>query len=161
MGSPEEVIKWDPTPPEDPTPEEWLHWANQLHLAQAFGIVVSELGEGRLVAVVSDPPKPLNPNGSVHGGIQLAIADHCLGVVAVTRMPPRHLPVSASVHASFHRPAMPPLTVRGRVLSAGRTLVHTEIELLDDKGRLCTSTYGAMVALPSEAVTTNTERPGR
>ena len=158
MASPDETIEWDPTPPDDPSPDDWLRWANQLHFCQAFGLVVSEMAEGILLATLAEAPPPINPNGSVHGGLQLAIADHCLGMVAVTRMPPRHLPVSASVHGSFHRPAMPPLTIRGRVLSAGRRLVHSEIELYDERDRLCTSAYGAMMALTVEAATTNTER---
>ncbi len=150
-----DTLDWNPHAPEERTPENWLRWGNQLGFCQALGIVCTELGDGKLTATVESAPVMANPNGSIHGGMQLAIADHCLGMVAATRMQPGFLPASTSVHGTFHRPAMPPITIRGRVLSAGRTLVHAEVELFDERGRLCTSSYGAMAAVDAKAVTRN------
>ena len=145
--------EWDPTTPGDPTPENWLAWANALPMCEALGLVCTELGDGLLVASVAEAPMVPNPNGSVHGGLQLAIADHCLGIVVIPQLPPGFLVVSASVNALFHRPAMAPLDVRGKVLSVGRTLAHAEVRLLDNSGRLCTTVHGAMAPVSREAIT--------
>ena len=156
--NPAPVESWDPTTPVSRTPEAWLSWANELPITGALKIVITEVGDGRLLGEVAESALPLNPNGSLHGGTQLAIADHCMGMVAIPVIDPGFVVVSAGVHASFHRPAMPPLTVRGRVLSAGRTLVQTEIELYHEHDRLCTSAYGTMAVLSQEAATRNTTR---
>lgn len=159
--APSAAETWDPTPPGDGSPEEeWLRWANQLPICRALGISCSELGDGRLTAVVEEPPLVANPNGSIHGGLQVAIADHCMGIAGATVVPTGHLVVTASVHASFHRPALTPATVRGRVMSTGRTLVHVEMELRDQRDRLCTSAHGAMAVLSSDAVRKTTSRGG-
>jgi uncharacterized protein (TIGR00369 family) len=148
-----EAPVWDPSTPEDPTPEDWLAWANALPICVALGIVCSQLSGGEMRASVAEAPLIANPNGSVHGGMQLAIADHCLGMVTIPSLPPGHLVVSASINSLFHRPAIPPLDVRGTVLSVGRTLAHAEIKLLDASGRLCTTVHGAMAPVSREAIT--------
>lgn len=160
MAGREQEVDWDPSPPEERTPESWLRWANGLPICGALGLVCTELGDGRLLAEVAEAPLVPNPNGSVHGGLQIAIADHCMGMVAVPALPPGFLVVTASVNASFHRPAMAPLSVQGRVLSVGRTLVQTEIELRDESDRLCTSAYGTMAAVDRETVTRSAPRSG-
>jgi uncharacterized protein (TIGR00369 family) len=154
------VESWDPSTPDSRTPEAWLQWANGMPISRALNLVITEIGEGRLVGEVKTSVLPLNPNGSLHGGTQLAIADHCMGLVAIPAIDPGFVVVSAGVHASFHRPAMPPLTIRGRLLSAGKTLAQTEIELYDERNRLCTSAYGTMAVLSLEVATRNaaTER---
>ena len=147
------VETWDSTTPESRTPEAWLRWASEMPITRALNIEIAEIGDGRLLAKVSESALPLNPNGSLHGGTQLAIADQCMGLVAIPAIDPGFVVVSAGVHAAFHRPAMPPLTIRGRVLSVGKTLVQTEIELYDERDRLCTSAYGTMAVLAHEVAT--------
>jgi uncharacterized protein (TIGR00369 family) len=127
-------------------------------ISRALNLVIIEIGDGRLLGKVSESALPLNPNGSLHGGTQLAIADQCMGLVAIPAIDPGFVVVSAGVHASFHRPAMPPLTIQGRLLSAGKTLAQTEIELYDERDRLCTSAYGTMAVLSLEVATQNRGR---
>ena len=152
------VETWDSTTPESRTPEAWRRWASGMPITGALNIEIAEIGDGRLLARVAESALPLNPNGSLHGGTLLAIADQCMGLVAIPAIDPGFVVVSAGVHASFHRPAMPPLTIRGRVLSVGKTLVQTEIELYDKRDRLCTSAYGTMAVLTHEVATRDRER---
>lgn len=55
-----------------------------------------------------ESPWATNPNGAVHGGLILAAADQCMGIVAVTAMEPGRLPMTATLNAEFHRPARAP-----------------------------------------------------
>ena len=156
--SPAPVETWDSTTPESRTPEAWRRWAGGMPITGALNIEIGEIGDGRLLATVAESALPLNPNGSLHGGTLLAIADQCMGLVAIPAIDPGFVVVSAGVHVSFHRPAMPPLTIRGRVLSIGKTLVQTEIELYDKRDRLCTSAYGTMAVLAHDVATRERER---
>ncbi len=153
MGGPVQSRDWDPIPPPERTAESWLRWANELPFCRALGLVTSELGDGRLTAGLERAPVVANPNGSVHGGLQVALADHCMGMAAIAVLPPGFLAVTASVHASYHRPAVPPLTLRGFVRSSGRTLVHVDVDVFDSRNRLCTSAHGTMAVVDAETVT--------
>lgn len=133
-------------PPPGSDERDFVTWATALPISRDLGLVCTALTEELgLFAVDSVPLRP-NPNGSVHGGLVAAIADQCLGVVAVVNAPPEQLPVTASLHGQFHRPALAPLSVRARRLSAGRRLIFVECEIGDRRGNRC-ATFQATMAI--------------
>ena len=148
---------WDPTPPpEGATEAEWLEWANGLPITKELGFVCSEIRKGNVVAEVEKPVFIPNPNGSAHGGLQLAIADHVMGIAGASAAPPGHVVVTSRLSSSFHRPAMCPLTVRARVTSVDARQTHVELEMENARGEICTRAEGAMTIQDMAAVT----RPG-
>jgi uncharacterized protein (TIGR00369 family) len=100
--------------------------------------------EGHVRAVLTDAHWPLNPNGAVHGGMVVAWADHCFGLVASTALSPGQVPATATLTAEFLRPALPPLTFDARVDRAGRSLAFISVDVYDKAERLCAKVVGTM-----------------
>jgi uncharacterized protein (TIGR00369 family) len=126
------------TPPAPDAPaDDWSLWADSLGNSRQLGLECAEISPGRAVMRMAASPWPVNPNGSLHGGLVLAAADQCLGVAAVTAMDPGLLPATATLNAEFHRPAFAPLTFAARVRRRGRSLMFVEADVTDEAGRLC------------------------
>jgi uncharacterized protein (TIGR00369 family) len=125
---------------------EWIVWANRLPNFSEIGLECIEIGPG--VALLSLPASPLtaNPNGSVNGGLVLAAADQCMGLVALTTLQPGALPATATVHAEFLRPAFSPLTFRATVTQRGARLVFVAVDVQDAEQRLCVRCSGTMAS---------------
>jgi uncharacterized protein (TIGR00369 family) len=141
------------SPPHAGTAADWKRWVEALPLAATFGFECVDIDPGRIKLRFAAAPVPLNPNGSVHGGVLAAAADECMGIVAITALPPGSLPATASLHVDYHSPAFPPLTLLGRVDRAGRTLVFVDVDIEDRDGRVCTRCRGTMAplgAIPKE-----------
>ncbi|MEV6985385.1 PaaI family thioesterase [Sphaerisporangium sp. NPDC051017] len=145
LASSEEEVRWVP-PLADAPERELVEWANALPMTGGLNIVCRSLSLAEGVFTVPFGPLVANPNGAVHGGIVSAIADQCLGVVSVVNAPRDRLSVTASLHGQFHRPAIPELTIRARLISAGRTLIFVECVVEDARGRRC-ATFEATMAV--------------
>jgi uncharacterized protein (TIGR00369 family) len=126
--------------------EAFLAWADALPMSRALGIVCTSLSTESGAFSVGRVPLEPNPNGAVHGGVVAAIADQCLGVVAVANAPREQMSVTASLHGQFHRPAIPPLAIRVRRLAAGARLIFVECQIDDARGKRC-GTFQATMAV--------------
>jgi uncharacterized protein (TIGR00369 family) len=137
-----------PTPAAYPTPEQssdhWRSWADGLPMSRWCGLRCADIGHGHYECVMDESPLALNPNGSVNGGATAAVADHCMGVVAMTVLSPTAVAVTAALTAEYHRPAYPPLTFKASVTSRGSTLLFVQVEVGDREGRLCVRSQGTM-----------------
>lgn len=142
-------------PPAGAAEQEFVNWANALPMSRELKIVCTSLVPEAGTFTVDEVPLRANPNGAVHGGLVAAIADQCLGVVSVVNAPREHMSVTASLHGQFHRPAIPPLTIRVRRVSVGRRLIFVECEIEDDWGTRCGTFQATMV------VGGNEQRPSR
>lgn len=138
---------WDPTPPGSGSPQSWREWADALPIARSLGLTCIAIGPGEGSFAIEIAPVSANPNGSIHGGLLLAAADQCMGAVAMTVLEPGCLPVTASLHGRFHRPAVAPVTLSAHVRNSGRSLVFVDVEIEDAQGRLCTSAQGTMMSV--------------
>jgi uncharacterized protein (TIGR00369 family) len=98
----------------------------------------------------------LNPNGGVNGGLIVAAADQALGTVALSAMPPGSLPATATINASYLRPAFPPLLFRAEVSQSGRRIVFVTVDIEDRDGRICVRCNGAMAAQTDAAMVPQT-----
>jgi uncharacterized protein (TIGR00369 family) len=138
-----------PRPQEYPTPEssseDWRSWADGLPMSRWCGLRCLDIGHGRYECVMDESPLALNPNGGVNGGATAAVADHCMGVVAMTVLSPTAVGLTAALTAEYHRPAYPPLTFKARVTSHGSTLLFVQVDVEDRQGRLCVRGQGTMV----------------
>jgi uncharacterized protein (TIGR00369 family) len=132
--------------PHGGTASEWIHWAEAHPVAELIGLQVTHAEPGHVRLVVQESQWPLNPNGAVHGGMVLAWADHCFGIVAMTTAAPGVIPATATLTAEFVRPAIPPLTYDARVDRSGKTLMFISVEVLNAHGKLCAKVNGTMSA---------------
>lgn len=122
-----------------------LDWANALPIARDLNIVCTALTPDLGTFTVGTGPLSPNPNGAVHGGLVSAIADQCLGIMSTVNAPPDRMSVTAALHGQFHRPAMPPLAIRARRISAGRRLIFVECEIYDAGSNRCSTFQGTMI----------------
>jgi uncharacterized protein (TIGR00369 family) len=137
--------------PEGAAEDDLTAWIDDLPMSGGLGIVCRSLNTEAGVFTVARAPVVANPNGAVHGGMVAALADHCMGAVAMLNSPRDRLAVTAALHGQYHRPALPELTVRVRLLSAGRTLVFVECDVEGAHGRRC-STFQATMAVGGGAL---------
>lgn len=134
------------SPPPSGAPEaDFVEWSNALPMARDLHIVCTSLTPDEGTFTVDSGPLSPNPNGAVHGGLVSAIADHCLGVVSTVNAPREQMSVTGSLHGQYHRPAMPPLAIRSRLIAGGRRLIFVECEIRDARGKRCSTFQGTMV----------------
>jgi uncharacterized protein (TIGR00369 family) len=149
---------WDPTPPEGGSPEDWAAWANELPMSRQLGLVCTDLRPGHATFEVRKAPVIANPNGSVHGGLLVALADQCMGAVTIPTLSAGMLVNTAALHARFHRPALPPLFLEARVARTGRSLAFVDVTIEDSDGRVCMTAEGTMAIV---SLASATRRAGR
>ena len=135
-----------PPVPADDDWGRWIDWANRLPNLRELGLRCVAVEAGLTEVVLDQPSTSLNPNGAVNGGIVIAAADQCMGIVALTTMEAGSLPATATLNAEFLRPAFPPLTMRATVAQRGKRLVFVAVSVEDCEGRLCVRTSGTMAA---------------
>jgi uncharacterized protein (TIGR00369 family) len=132
-------------PPLDAPESKLIDWANALPTSRGLNIVCTSLGQEPGVFRVGEAPLAPNPNGAVHGGMVATIADQCPGVVSVIGAPRHLMSVTGSLHGQYYRPALPPLTIRSKLIAAGRRPIFVEAEIDDARGRRCESFRATMV----------------
>jgi uncharacterized protein (TIGR00369 family) len=133
-----------PPAPHGGEPAEWITWVENQHITDMIGMRCVQAEPGRVTIIVEASPWPLNPNGAVHGGLVLAWADHCFGMVGMTTAEPGQMPATATLTAEFVRPAIPPLTYEARVDRSGRTLTFISVNVHNALGGLCAKVSGTM-----------------
>jgi uncharacterized protein (TIGR00369 family) len=122
----------------------WVDWANGVPSFRDSGLRCLSVESGSAVLTLAESPWSPNPNGAVNGGLVIAAADQCMGLVALTTLDPEALPATATLHAEFLRPAFAPLTFRASVAQRGKRLVFVSVEVEDSAGRLCVRCSGTM-----------------
>lgn len=110
-------------------------------LARFLDLDISYDDEARTCTVVLPYAGHLcNPQGSVHGGVIATAMDVSMGHLC-------HRFLSTAVTIEMNLRFFRPLTGRGRctgrILNAGRRLVHLESRLTDDEGRLVAFAAGS------------------
>jgi len=124
----------------------WMQWANALPNLSEINLQCEQISAGYIRLRLEKSRWGLTPIGGVNGGLVIAAADQAMGIVALTVMPRGALPATATLNASYFRPAMPPLTFQARVTESGRRLVFVKLDVEDRAGRVCVSCSGAMAA---------------
>jgi uncharacterized protein (TIGR00369 family) len=122
----------------------WVAWANGVPSFRDSGLRCLSVESGGAVLTLAQSPWSPNPNGAVNGGLVIAAADQCMGLVALTTLDPGALPATATLHAEFLRPAFAPLTFRASVAQRGNRLVFVSVDVENATGRLCVRCTGTM-----------------
>lgn len=89
--------------------------------------------EQTCTVVLPHAPHLCNPQGSVHGGILTTAVDISMGHLCH-----RYLSAAVTIELQmrFFRPLTSEATCTGRIVRAGRRIVHLESRVLDAEGRL-------------------------
>ena len=91
-------------------------------------------------------PHLCNPQGSVHGGIITTALDISMGHLCKRFL---SAAVTIEMQMRFFRPLTGTGTATGRLIRAGRRIVHLESRLTDDQGRLTALGTGSWQRLDS------------
>jgi uncharacterized protein (TIGR00369 family) len=128
--------------------QAWRRWAEHMPILDAYGIRCTAIGPGHAVLVLDRSPIPLNPNGSLFGGITAAIADAAFGCAFMPSVEPGQLPATAHLAVEYQRPAFLPLTFDARVTSQGRSLLFCHVTVTGSDERICNICHGVMAIRP-------------
>jgi len=139
----DDLAEWArPDPGSSISPEQW---ANNLRMSPQLNMTCTSLGADGATFVVSAPPLADNPNGSVHGGMLAAIADHAMSILAAWVKPAGTIAFTGALNVQYHRPAIAPLALRAYVIMSGRRASFIELEIRADDGRRCASAQATMI----------------
>ncbi|ARS29140.1 PaaI family thioesterase [Sphingomonas sp. KC8] len=108
-------------------------------IARLMGFELVEVGDG--VALFQGEPNAdlLNPLGTVHGGWALTLIDSAGGCAAHSTLAPGFGYTTIETKANFARPIASDsglIRAEGRVVTAGRRIIATEIRMTDTRGRI-------------------------
>ena len=94
--------------------------------------------EGGTIEVGFDgKPEFANPAGFVQGGILSAMMDDAMGPITVAHLKGRAFPSTIDLHTQFLRPVrFGAITVKARVVQAGKAVAFQEADLFDSRGKL-------------------------
>ena len=116
-----------------------------------YGLVVTELGDGRATGRVEVRDELKQPAGLVHGGVYAAIAES-LAAAGTDAAVAAHGKVATgfSTSTSFLRPITAgSIHASARARHRGRTTWVWEVELSDDAGRVCVLTRATVTVRPA------------
>lgn len=122
----------------------WMDWANAYPSVAAVGLRCTAISEASATFSLIEPPFPVNPNGSVNGGVLALAFDQIMGVAAGRAAPTGSMPATVSLNVSFHRPSRGPLRFESELIPGGRTVVVVHVVALDESRRRCASATGTM-----------------
>ena len=136
-------------PPTIEDEASWCAWADGLPASAALNLRCRSAGPSEVTAIIETSPWPLNPNGSMFGGLLAAGLDQTLGLAAMAAKYPDGITATSSLTCNFVRPAIPPLTFQARVVRTGRVLISLEGSVLDNSGAICAYAIGTWSATES------------
>jgi uncharacterized protein (TIGR00369 family) len=146
---PRAYTEWaDNSAPYGQDEQAWRRWAERTPILDAYEVRCTTIGPGRAVLVLDHSPIPLNPNGSLFGGITAAIADAAFGCVFMPSVNEGQLPATAHLSVEYHRPAFLPLTFDARVTNQGRSMLFCHVSVAGSDGRICNVCHGVMAIRP-------------
>ncbi len=126
-------------------PEELAHWGMG-SLAEKMGIELVSADRDRVVATMPVEGNT-QPYGLLHGGASAVLAESLGSIHGALLAGPENMVVGVDLNCTHHRSATAGV-VRGEstVLSAGRTVVSTQIRVTDDADRpVCTARLTCLV----------------
>lgn len=107
-----------------------------------YGLLITDLGDGRAVGQVEVRDELKQPAGLIHGGVYAAISES-LATAGTTRAVAAdgRIVESLSTSTSFLRPITAgTIHAAARARHRGRTTWVWEVEITDDAGRVCVLT---------------------
>jgi uncharacterized protein (TIGR00369 family) len=101
-----------------------------------LGFRFTSFEEGRVSVEMDAGPRHHNPMGIVHGGIFCDLADAAMGMAFATTLADDESFATLQLQASYLRAVREGrLVATGRVVHRGKTVGHTDCEIVDGEGR--------------------------
>ncbi len=115
-------------------------------LAEKMGIELVSASRERVVATMPVVGNT-QPYGLLHGGASAVLAESLGSIHGALHAGPENMVVGVDLNCTHHRSATEgTVTAESTILSAGRTVVSTEIRITDDSGRpVCTARLTCLV----------------
>lgn len=114
---------------------------------------IAHVERGRVELEATPDPRHLNLFGVAFGGWAMTILDYVAGFAAYSAADAGEICPSADMNVKFFRPVTAtggPLRAVGLLVQAGRTIIHSEGQLLDAEGRLLASCTTSCIRVASD-----------
>ncbi len=119
-------------------------------MMRAMGARIAELQTGVCAIELPFGDAVAQQHGFFHGGAIGTLADTAGGYAAMTTVPRGTDVLTLEYKINFLRPATGRLLVaRGEVLRAGRSVIVTRVNVLDEEQRVCAAMQQTIVPAPS------------
>ncbi|HEX9476397.1 MAG TPA: PaaI family thioesterase [Candidatus Dormibacteraeota bacterium] len=117
---------------------------------EALGARVAESELGRVVLELEVGTRHMQSNGVVQGGVITQIADAAMGMSLATLQEDGQWNTTIELKINFLRPVVEGrLRAVGRVVEMKQTLLFSEADVLDDKGRLVARASSTCMPVPA------------
>ncbi len=117
---------------------------------EALGARVAESELGRVVLELEVGTQHMQSNGVVQGGVMTQIADAAMGMSLATLQEDGQWNTTIELKINFLRPVVEGrLRAVGRVVEMKQTLLFSEADVLDDKGRLVARASSTCMPVPA------------
>lgn len=115
---------------------------------QTLGLELTEAEAGRAVFEASARPD-LMQNGVLHGGVLASIADSACAVAAISRVFPEKYATTINLQISYLKPVIAGrFRATGKCVKAGKTLLFSQAEVVDEQGSLVCSASSQLMVIP-------------
>jgi uncharacterized protein (TIGR00369 family) len=118
-----------------------LKFGAEIPFVQHLGFELHLFEEGQSELRYTPKPEHLNSFSVTHGGASMTLLDVTMATAARSVNKDMGV-VTIEMKTSFMRPAMGPLTAKGRLMHRSTTLAFTEATIYDAKGRACAHATG-------------------
>jgi uncharacterized protein (TIGR00369 family) len=117
---------------------------------EALGARIAESELGRVVLELEVGTRHMQSNGVVQGGVITQIADAAMGMSLATLQEDGQWNTTIELKINFLRPVVEGrLRAVGRVVQMKQTLLFSEADVLDDKGRLVARASSTCMPVPA------------
>jgi uncharacterized protein (TIGR00369 family) len=116
---------------------------------QTLGAWIAEAEPGRVVLELDAGPEHRHGGGVVQGGVITQIADAAMGMSLGTLQEDGMWNTTIELKINFLRPVVEGrLRAVGRVIEMRQTLLFSEADVLDEKGRLVARAWSTCMTVP-------------
>ena len=116
---------------------------------ETLGARIAEAEPGRVVLELVAGPRHRHGGGVVQGGVITQIADAAMGLSLATLQPDGLWNTTIELKINFVRPAIDGvLRAVGRVIEMRQSLLFSEAEVFDDRGRLIARASSTCMPVP-------------
>lgn len=116
---------------------------------EALGARIAEAEPGRVVLELEAGPRHRHGGGVVQGGVITQIADAAMGMSLATLQEEGMWNTTIELKINFLRPVVEGrLRAVGRVIEMKQTLLFSEADVLDDRGRLVARASSTCMPVP-------------
>jgi uncharacterized protein (TIGR00369 family) len=125
-------------------------------MASLLDIRLEHVASGRVALSVEPGEEHQNEVGLVHGGLASLLLDHAMGATVASTLAAGDRAAGIELNVRFIRPLRPGtgrVRAEGRIVHAGRRIIHAEAEIRDASDELLARAAGTFAVLRREGDT--------